>query len=50
MKGWRVELLDDVPADQRPSHFQEIEHRFTSLEAAADWLGGPPILSAFEDA
>ncbi len=50
VKGWRVELLDDMPAEQMPSPFSGIEHQFPSLEAAVEWLGGAPILSAFEEA
>ncbi|GJE43774.1 hypothetical protein [Methylobacterium soli] len=38
-KGWRAELLDEIPPEQRPAPFCEIEHQFRSLEAAAEWLG-----------
>ncbi|GJD42847.1 hypothetical protein AFCDBAGC_0689 [Methylobacterium cerastii] len=50
VKGWRAELLDDVPVEQIPRPFSAIEHQFHSLEAVAEWLGGAPISTAFEDA
>ncbi|TXM94672.1 hypothetical protein [Methylobacterium sp. WL116] len=28
VKGWRAELLDDVPVEQMPLPFSGIEHRF----------------------
>ncbi|MCJ2106770.1 phage tail length tape measure family protein [Methylobacterium sp. E-041] len=48
--GWCAELLEDLPAGTRPRPFDCVEHRFPTLEAATAWLGGSPILSAFEDA
>lgn len=42
--GWRVELLDDRPKALRPHPFKQIEHRFSTLKAALDWLGGASVV------
>ena len=38
---WSVELLVDLPADERPAPFTRLEHRFATLEDARQWLGAP---------
>lgn len=48
--GWCAELLLDLPAATRPRPFDCVEHRFPTLEAAATWLGGAPILDGIEAA
>lgn len=48
--GWCAELLEDLPAATRPRPFDCVEHRFPTLEAAATWLGGAPILDGMEAA
>ncbi|TXN11353.1 hypothetical protein FV219_05440 [Methylobacterium sp. WL122] len=45
-RAWHVELLEDLPPDQRPSPFTEIEHAFPTLDAATAWLGGAIVLNA----
>lgn len=40
---WTAELLEDLPPDQRPAPFNEIEHIFSSLEDLCAWLGGPKV-------
>jgi hypothetical protein len=36
---WTAKLLVDLPSDERPAPFTEIEHTFGSLEEAQRWLG-----------
>jgi hypothetical protein len=36
---WTVELLSDLPPEERPAPFREIEHELANLEEAARWLG-----------
>ena len=36
---WTAELLEDLPPEERPAPFTEIEHTFGSLEEAQKWLG-----------
>ena len=43
VRGWRAELLNDLPAGQRPLPFTKVEHRFETLEAITAWLGGAEI-------
>ncbi len=43
---WTVELLRDLPPQERPAPFSEIEHSFASLDEARTWLGGAEVLSA----
>ncbi|TXM72655.1 hypothetical protein FV226_11565 [Methylobacterium sp. WL12] len=50
VRGWCAELFDDLPEGTRPRPFDCVEHRFPTLEAAAEWLGGAQILDALEDA
>ena len=38
---WSVELLVDLPPDERPGPFTRLEHRFATLEDARQWLGAP---------
>jgi len=40
---WTAELLEDLPPDQRPAPFTEIEHVFASLEDLCAWLGNPEV-------
>ena len=44
LMGWRAELLDDLPPEQRPSPFTDAEHLFRTLEAAMAWLGGAAVV------
>ncbi|MGH1572818.1 hypothetical protein ACRAWG_21765 [Methylobacterium sp. P31] len=36
---WQIELLDEMPADQRPAPFTSQRHVFKSRPAALEWLG-----------
>jgi hypothetical protein len=38
---WTVELLQDLPPQERPAPFMNIEHSFASLDEARTWLGAP---------
>jgi hypothetical protein len=38
---WSVELLVDLPPDERRAPFTRLEHRFATLEDARQWLGAP---------
>ena len=40
---WAAELLIDLPPEERPVPFAEMEHTFGSLEEARQWLGDPEI-------
>jgi hypothetical protein len=40
---WTAELLVDLPPEERPAPFTEMEHAFSSLEEAQQWLGGAEI-------
>ncbi len=40
---WTAELLIDLPPEERPAPFTELEHHFGSLEEARAWLGSPII-------
>ena len=41
---WTAELLQDLPPQERPVPFRELEHHFTSLEEARAWLGSAEVL------
>ena len=43
---WTVELLADLPPEERPAPCTEQEHTFHSLEEARKWLGDPEIRNA----
>ncbi len=43
---WTAELLVDLPPEERPAPFTEMEHTFGSLEEARQWLGHPEIRDA----
>ena len=43
---WTAELLADLPLEERPAPFTEMEHMFGSLEEARQWLGNPEIRDA----
>jgi len=36
---WTAELLSDLPPEERPAPFREIEHEFANLDEATRWLG-----------
>ena len=36
---WQVELLDEIPAIERPAPFTDQRHIFKSHLAALEWLG-----------
>ncbi len=40
---WTAELLIDMPPEERPAPFRELEHHFGTLEEARAWLGNPVI-------
>ncbi len=40
---WTAELLIDLPPEERPAPFTELEHHFGTLEEARAWLGNPVI-------
>ena len=40
---WTAELLEDLPRDQRPAPFREVEHDFPTLEELCSWLGNPQV-------
>ena len=42
-RSWTAELLEDDPGDRMPKPFTKPEHRFPSLEAILDWLGGAKV-------
>jgi hypothetical protein len=41
---WRAELLEEYLPGGMPKPFTQPEHRFPSLEAILDWLGGAKII------
>lgn len=43
-QGWRAELLEDLPREQRPSPFSGVEHPFRTLDAVKSWLGGADVV------
>ena len=43
---WTAELLVDLPPEERPAPFTEMEHTFGSLEEARQWLGNPEVPDA----
>ena len=45
---WTVELLQDLPPQERPAPFMDIEHSFASLDEARTWLGGAEVLSSLQ--
>jgi hypothetical protein len=47
---WTAELRVDIPPEERPAPFTEMEHTFGSLEEAQTWLGGPEIRNPGGDA
>ena len=40
---WTAELLVDLPHEERPAPFTELEHQFGTLEEARVWLGNPIV-------
>ena len=44
LRGWRVELIEDVPPEQRPEPFTKAEHAFRTFNAARRWLGDPEVI------
>ena len=42
---WTVEPLQDLPPQERPAPFMDIEHSFASLDEARTWLGGAEVLA-----
>ena len=43
---WIAELLTDLPPEQRPSPFTQLEHEFATFDEIRLWLGNPDIRSA----
>jgi hypothetical protein len=44
LRGWRVELIEDLSPEQRPAPFTEAEHAFRTFNAAWAWLGDPDVI------
>ena len=44
LRRWRVELIEDVPPEQRPEPFTKAEHAFRTFNAARRWLGDPELI------
>jgi hypothetical protein len=40
---WTAELLEDLPQDERPAPFREVEHDFPTLEELCSWLGNSQV-------
>jgi len=47
---WQVELLDEMPATERPAPFTSQRHVFKSRLAALEWLGVWPLPERATDA
>jgi hypothetical protein len=47
---WAAELLIDLPPEDRPAPFTELEHAFGSLEEAQRWLGNAEVRDAGREA
>jgi hypothetical protein len=47
---WTAELLVDLPPEERPAPFKEMEHTFSNLEEAQRWLGDAEIRNVGESA
>jgi hypothetical protein len=43
VRTWTVELLLDLPSDERSAPFTDLEHHFGTLEEAQACLGNPAI-------
>ncbi|WP_336491025.1 hypothetical protein [Methylobacterium nigriterrae] len=43
VRRWRAELLDELPAAQRPHPFIDVEHRFDTLDEVLFWLGDASV-------
>jgi hypothetical protein len=41
---WIAELLYDMPAEDMPAPFKEVEREFLSFQELRLWLGNPPIV------
>ena len=39
-----LDNLQDLPPQERPAPFMDIEHSFASLDEARTWLGGAKVL------
>lgn len=49
-RGWRAELIEDLPSEQRPEPFTEAERTFRTLAAARKWLDGPEVIQDLSEA
>jgi len=47
LRGWRVELIEDLPPEQRPKPFTRVKHGFKTRNAAWKWLGNPEVTEDF---
>lgn len=45
---WTAELLHNVPPQERPAPFTELEHSFGSLEEARLWLAADELMVIHE--
>ena len=41
--GWSVELLSDLPPEERPFPFVDLEHEFADFEEVCRWFDNPDI-------
>jgi hypothetical protein len=44
VRTWTAELLVDLPPEERPAPFVELEHHFSTFEEARAWLGNPALI------
>ncbi len=44
VRTWTAELLLDLPSEERPAPFVDLEHHFSTFEEARTWLGNPPLI------
>jgi hypothetical protein len=44
--GWSAELLSDLPPEERPPPFVDLEHEFTDFDEVCRWLDNPEIAPA----
>jgi hypothetical protein len=50
LRGWRVELIEDLPPEQRPEPFTKAEHAFKTFNAAWKWLGYADVTQDLSEA
>ena len=50
LRGWRAELIEDLPPEQRPAPFTKAEHAFKAFNAVWKWLGYPEVTQDLSEA